>query len=196
MISNPLHRLPPRFHVAADWIVTLLVAVLFVLVFEAEVAKPYRIPSASMEPTLHCARPAEGCEAATSDRVIADRLAYRFHGPQRGDIVVFTAPSAAARRCQTGGTFVKRVVGLPGEQLSSQNGRVLVDGRPLDESAYLRAGVVTSLAPTRVPRDAYFVMGDNRGDSCDSRAWGAVPRRNVIGRVDLTYWPPQRLGSP
>ena len=196
MISNPLHRLPPRFHVAADWIVTLLVAVLFVLVFEAEVAKPYRIPSASMEPTLHCARPAEGCEAATSDRVIADRLAYRFHGPQRGDIVVFTAPSAAARRCQTGGTFVKRVVGLPGEQLSSQNGRVLVDGRPLDESAYLGAGVVTSLAPAKVPRDAYFVMGDNRGDSCDSRAWGAVPRRNVIGRVDLTYWPPQRLGSP
>jgi len=196
MISNPLHRLPPRFHVAADWIVTLLVAVLFVLVFEAEVAKPYRIPSASMEPTLHCARPAEGCEAATSDRVIADRLAYRFHGPQRGDIVVFTAPSAAARQCQTGGTFVKRVVGLPGEQLSSQNGRVLVDGRPLDESAYLGAGVVTSLAPAKVPRDAYFVMGDNRGDSCDSRAWGAVPRRNVIGRVDLTYWPPTRLGSP
>ena len=196
MISNPLHRLPPRFHVAADWIVTLLVAVLFVLVFEAEVAKPYRIPSASMEPTLHCARPAEGCEAATSDRVIADRLAYRFHRPQRGDIVVFTAPSAAARRCQTGGTFVKRVVGLPGEQLSSQNGRVLVDGRPLDESAYLGAGVVTSLAPAKVPRDAYFVMGDNRGDSCDSRAWGAVPRRNVIGRVDLTYWPPTRLGSP
>jgi signal peptidase I len=196
MISNPLHRLSPRFHVAADWIVTLLVAVLFVLVFEAEVAKPYRIPSASMEPTLHCARPAEGCEAATSDRVIADRLAYRFHGPQRGDIVVFTAPSAAARQCQTGGTFVKRVVGLPGEQLSSRYGRVLVDGRPLDESAYLRGGVVTSLAPTRVPRDAYFVMGDNRGDSCDSRAWGAVPRRNVIGRVDLTYWPPTRLGSP
>jgi len=196
MISNPLHRLPPRFHVAADWIVTLLVAVLFVLVFETEVAKPYRIPSASMEPTLHCARPAEGCEAATSDRVIADRLAYRFHGPQRGDIVVFTAPSAAARQCQTGGTFVKRVVGLPGEQLSSQNGRVLVDGRPLDESAYLGAGVVTSLAPAKVPRDAYFVMGDNRGDSCDSRAWGAVPRRNVIGRVDLTYWPPTRLGSP
>jgi signal peptidase I len=196
MISNPLHRLPPRFHVAADWIVTLLVAVLFVLVFETEVAKPYRIPSASMEPTLHCARPAEGCEAATSDRVIADRLAYRFHRPQRGDIVVFTAPSAAARQCQTGGTFVKRVVGLPGEQLSSQNGRVLVDGRPLDESAYLGAGVVTSLAPAKVPRDAYFVMGDNRGDSCDSRAWGAVPRRNVIGRVDLTYWPPTRLGSP
>jgi signal peptidase I len=196
MISNPLHRLPPRFHAAADWTVTLLLAVLFVLVFEAEVAKPYRIPSASMEPTLHCARPAEGCRAARSDRVIADRLAYRLHGPRRGDIVVFTAPSAAARQCQAGGTFVKRVVGLPGEQLSSQNGRVHVDGRPLDESAYLRAGVATSLVPTTVPRGEYFVMGDNRGDSCDSRAWGSVPRRNVIGRVDLTYWPPTRLGLP
>ena len=196
MIANPLHRLPPPFHVIADWVVTLLVAVVFVLVFEAEVAKPYRIPSASMEPTLHCARPAEGCKAGTSDRVIADRLAYRFHGPRRGDIVVFTAPSAAARACQSGGTFVKRVVGLPGERLAAHGGRVYVDGRRLDESAYLRQGVFTALAPTTVPQGDYFMMGDNRGDSCDSRAWGAVPRRNVIGRVDLTYWPPQRLGWP
>jgi signal peptidase I len=196
MISNPLHRLPAPFHVIADWIVTLLVAVVFVLVFEAEVAKPYRIPSASMEPTLHCARPAEGCKAATSDRVIADRLAYRFHGPRRGDIVVFAAPSAAARACQAGGTFVKRVVGLPGERLAAHGGRLYVDGRRLDESAYLRRGVFTVLEPTRVPPGAYFMMGDNRGDSCDSRAWGALPRRNVIGRVDLTYWPPMRLGSP
>src|SRR5438445_12608937 len=102
-----------------DWLLTIAAAVAVVLVFEAEVAKPYRIPSASMEPTLHCARPAEGCKAATSDRVIADRLAYRFHGPRRGDIVVFTAPSAAARACQAGGTFVKRVVGLPGERLAA-----------------------------------------------------------------------------
>lgn len=196
MISNPLHRLPTRYHVAADWVATLVVAVVFVLVFEAEVAKPYRIPSASMEPTLHCARPAEGCQAATSDRVIADRLAYRFHGPRRGDIVVFTAPSEAARRCQSGGTFVKRVVGLPGERLSAHGGRVFVNGRRIDEAAYLQRGVFTALLPTTVPQGTYFVMGDNRGDSCDSRAWGTVPRRNVIGRVDLTYWPPLRLGAP
>lgn len=196
MISNPLHRLPTRYHVAADWVATLVVAVVFVLVFEAEVAKPYRIPSASMEPTLHCARPAEGCQAATSDRVIADRLAYRFHGPRRGDIVVFTAPSEAARRCQSGGTFVKRVVGLPGERLSAHGGRVFVNGRRIDEAAYLQRGVFTALVPTTVPQGTYFVMGDNRGDSCDSRAWGTVPRRNVIGRVDLTYWPPLRLGAP
>jgi signal peptidase I len=196
MISNPLHRLPPPYHVIADWIVTLLVALVFVLVFEAEVAKPYRIPSASMEPTLHCARPAEGCKAGTSDRVIADRLAYRFHGPRRGDIVVFTAPSEAARRCQSGGTFVKRVVGLPGERLAAHGGRVYVDGRRLDESGYLQPGVFTALVPTTIPEGAYFVMGDNRGDSCDSRAWGTVPRRNIIGRVDVTYWPPTRLGFP
>ncbi len=196
MISNPLHRLPSRVHAAADWIVTLLVAVLFVLVFEAEVAKPYRIPSASMEPTLHCARPAEGCQAARSDRVIADRIAYRLHGPRRGDIVVFSAPSAAARQCQAGGTFVKRVLGLPGDRLAAHGGSLFVNGRRLDESAYLRRGVFTALVPTTVPHGAYFVMGDNRGDSCDSRAWGTVPRRNVIGRVDLTYWPPTRLGLP
>ena len=196
MISNPLRRLPTRYHVAADWIVTLLVAVLFVLVFEAEVAKPYRIPSASMEPTLHCARPAEGCQASRSDRVIADRLAYRVHGPRRGDIVVFTAPSQAARRCQSGGTFVKRIVGVPGDRLDAHGGRLFVNGRRLDESAYLRPGVFTALVPTTVPEAAYFVMGDNRGDSCDSRAWGPVPRPNVIGRVDLTYWPPPRLGAP
>lgn len=175
---------------------TLVVAVLFVLAFEAEVAKPYRIPSASMEPTLHCARPAEGCQAGTSDRVIADRLAYRFHGPRRGDIVVFTAPSEAARRCQSGGTFVKRVVGVPGDRLAAHGGRLFVNGHPLDESAYLRSGVFTALVPTTVPQGSYFVMGDNRGDSCDSRAWGTVPRRNMLGRVDMTYWPPMRLGLP
>jgi signal peptidase I len=196
MASNPLHRLPPRYHAAADWIATLLGAILFVLVFEAGVAKPYRIPSASMEPTLHCAKPAAGCRADRSDRVIADRLAYRFHGPRRGDIIVFTAPSEAARSCQRGGTFVKRVVGLPGERLAAHGGRLYVDGRRLDESAYLEPGVFTALVPMTVPKGAYFVMGDNRGDSCDSRAWGAVPRHNVIGRVDLTYWPPLRLGAP
>jgi signal peptidase I len=194
MARNPLHRLPPRYHSVTDWLATLLAAVLFVLVFEAEIAKPYRIPSASMEPTLHCARPASGCLAARSDRVIADRLAYRFHGPRRGDIVVFTAPSAAARECQSGGTFVKRVVGLPGERLAAHGGRLYVNGQVVNESGYVRKGVFTALVPTTVPRGSYFVMGDNRGDSCDSRAWGPVPRANIIGRVDLTYWPPTRLG--
>src|SRR5438876_3467427 len=98
-----------------DWLLTIAAAVAVVLVFEAEVAKPYRIPSASMEPTLHCARPANGCEARFSDRVVACRICFRFASPHRGQIVVFRAPEAAAQACPAGGTFVKRLIGLPGE---------------------------------------------------------------------------------
>lgn len=192
MIANPLHRLPPPFHVIADWIVTLVVAVFFVLAFEAEVAKPYRIPSASMEPTLHCARPAEGCKAATSDRVIADRLAYRFHGPRRGDIVVFTAPSAAARACQAGGTFVKRVVGLPGERVEVRDGVVDVDGRALAEP-YVRFRDKRSAPAAVVPPHAFYVLGDNRTDSDDSRNWGVLRESDVVGKALVGIWPPRRL---
>jgi signal peptidase I len=197
-MRNPLDRLTQRLphpaRVAIDWIVTLAVAVALVLTVKVEVANPYRIPSASMEPTLRCARPTAGCDATFSDRVIANRLAYRFHDPHRGDIVVFDAPSAAERRCSEGGTFVKRIVGLPGEVVSERNGDVSIDGKPLDEP-YVdsrRRDALTKTWP-RVPEGEYFVMGDNRSASCDSRTWGPVPRRNLIGPVLLTYWPLNRI---
>ena len=103
MSFNPLSRLPAPWRRIVDWAVTVAVAIGFVLAFEAEVAKPFRIPSASMEHTLHCARPAPGCRASTSDRVLVNRLAYVFGSPQRGQIVVFKAPDrtsvcAAERR--------------------------------------------------------------------------------------------------
>ena len=101
------------------------------LVFEAEVAKPYRIPSSSMEPTLHCARPSAWCEARFSDRVIVNRLAYRFGSPKRGDIVVFNAPAAAAAACSEGGTFVKRLIGLPGDTVSEAHGVISINGQRL-----------------------------------------------------------------
>jgi signal peptidase I len=88
---HPLSRLPAPWRKVAEWLLTLAIAVAFVLVFEAEVAKPYRIPSSSMERTLHCARPGFGCRASTSDRVLVNRLAYDFGNPQRGQIVVFKA---------------------------------------------------------------------------------------------------------
>src|SRR5436309_7758055 len=101
-----------------DWAATICVALAFVLIFEAEVAKPYRIPSSSMEPTLHCARPGAWCEARFSDRVLVNRLAYRFGSPKRGQIVVFKAPAEAQARCGEGGTYVKRLIGLPGDRVS------------------------------------------------------------------------------
>jgi signal peptidase I len=193
-MRTALHRLPDPVRLAVDWIVTIAVAIGVVLTVKVEVANPYRIPSASMEPTLRCARPAAGCDASFSDRVIANRLAYRFRDPHRGDIVVFEAPEAAERRCSEGGTFIKRIVGLPGEVLSERAGTLYVDGKPLDEP-YVdsrRRDSMTRSWP-RVPDGEYFVMGDNRVASCDSREWGTVPRKNLIGPVLVTYWPPGRL---
>src|SRR5438105_13556826 len=91
-MRSPLARLPRPWRTVADWVLTLALAVAFVLVFEAEIAKPYRIPSSSMEPTLHCARPAMGCEARFSDRVLAAKIVYRSRSPERGDIVAFRPP--------------------------------------------------------------------------------------------------------
>jgi signal peptidase I len=176
-----------------DWVVTLAVAIGFVLVFEAEVAKPYRIPSSSMEPTLHCARPAAWCEARFSDRVLVNRLAYRFGDPSRGQIVVFEAPSSASARCGEGGTYVKRLIGLPGDRVSESNGVISVNGRALHENYTSGVKEDKVVGTWHVPKGSYFFLGDDRDHSCDSRTWGSVPRNRLIGPLLLTYWPPTRL---
>lgn len=186
-----------RWRTVAEWLLTLAGAALFVLAFEAEVAQPFRVPTSSMEPTLECARPTEGCTASSNDRVLAAKILYRFRDPKRGEIAVFHAPEAAARRCSDGGIYLKRVIGLPGDVVSERDGRVYVDGRRLREP-YVDPADRDSLTHTwpRLGPGQYFVMGDNRAGSCDSRAWGPVPRSAFIGPVVATYWPPNRWGSP
>jgi signal peptidase I len=191
-------RLPRRLRIAVDWIVTVVGAIAIVLAIKAWVINPYRIPSSSMEPTLHCARPAQGCEARFSDRVLANRFIYHFTEPKRGDVIVFETPPEARAKCGAGGTFVKRIIGLPGERVQIRLRRgaafVYIDGQRLDEP-YIEhdrrdIGPAESF---RVPADHYFVLGDNRSQSCDSRVWGSVPEENLIGKVFMTYWPPQRI---
>ncbi len=195
LLDRSASHLPRPVRTALDWAVTIAIAVTVVYTVQAGVAKPYRIPSSSMEPTLHCAKPVDGCRGRFSDRVLVNRLAYRFRDPRRGEEVVFDTPARAAAACQAGGTFVKRIVGLPGERVTMDDGKVFVNGRPLDETYVLSPAQRGSESGTwpRVPPDGYFVLGDNRAQSCDSRRWGTVPRENLIGPVMFTYWPPGRV---
>jgi signal peptidase I len=176
-----------------EWIVTLAVAAAFVLVVEAEIVQPFRVPTSSMEPTLLCARPTQGCTARFNDRVLVAKIVYRFRNPRRREIVVFHAPSLAKERCSEGGTFLKRVIGLPGEVVSERDGFFYIDGRKLSEPYvdFAERDSVTSTWPRLGPKE-YFVMGDNRIASCDSRVWGPVNRSAFIGPVVATYWPPNR----
>ena len=207
-VRRSLERVFPnlsrRQRAAIDWILTLVVAVGIVFALKAWIVNPYRIPSSSMEPTLHCARPELGCEAATSDRILANRFIYHFRDPKRREIVVFDPPPRAKLVCPGGGgVYVKRIIGLPGDRWEERNGYVYIDGRRLREP-YVQAlrrdhrtVELNQLLPgtTRIPKDDYIMMGDNRRQSCDSRDWGFVPRRNIIGEVFLTYWPPSRIAT-
>jgi signal peptidase I len=192
-VDRLTHRLPRPWRVAIDWVVTIAGAIAIVLAIKAWVVNPYRIPSSSMEPTLHCAGGA-GCEAHLSDRVLANRFIYHLRSPRRGEIVVFKTPPQAQERCGAGGTFVKRLIGLPGDTWSEQNGVVYINGKRLNEP-YIKSDRRDSETheQRKIGKSQYFMMGDNRQSSCDSRVWGAVPKQNLIGEVFATYWPPNRI---
>jgi signal peptidase I len=161
---------------------------------------PYLTASPAMEPTLHCARPRPGCEGDGMDRMFVLRF-HPFWTPGRGDIVVFRPPESARLECGIARAFVKRIVGLPGEQVSIGLARgagfVQIDETRLDEP-YIENGE-RDIGPEetfRVPEGHYFVMGDNRSQSCDSRMFGSVPRDSFVGPVVARFWPLDRMGSP
>jgi signal peptidase I len=188
--------LPAPWPTVIDWVVTIVVAVGAVLAIKAWVVNPYRIPSSSMEPTLHCATPGAGCLAGISDRVLANRFIYHFRSPHRGEIVVFKTPPEA-ERCENGAggeTFVKRIIGLPGNTIRERRGVIFVNGQRLQENYVQPSERDQRSGVWHVGQGMYFMMGDNRVASCDSRDWGAVPRDNLIGPVFAVYWPPQRIG--
>jgi signal peptidase I len=195
-VARATRNLPRGWRITIDWIVTIVGAIAIVLAIKAWVVNPYRIPSSSMEPTLHCARPGSGCQARFSDRVLANRFIYHFRSPHRGDIIVFKTPPLAKERCGAGGTFVKRLIALPGETWQEKSGYIYINSKKLIEPYVKpdRRDTGTSYPPKKIPQGMYFMMGDNRSQSCDSREWGPVPRGNLIGEVFAVYWPPNRIG--
>jgi signal peptidase I len=152
----------------------LLAAALFGL------SRQYTVRGTIMEPTLK-----------SGDHVAVFRFSDWFYTPHRKDVVVFS--KAPTPGCGTSHRYVERVIGLPGETVSERTGRVSIGGKPLKEP-YIKAGQRdTRTAAWRVPPGSYFVMGDNRNTSCDSRVWGSVPKKDIIGKVFLTFWPVDRV---
>jgi signal peptidase I len=190
-------------------VIVACLLVLGVVVFAVGV-RPYRIPSAAMEPTLNCGKgpTSPGCLGSSDDRVLACRICLDFgQNPSRGDIAVFNTPGAAALKCGEGGVFVKRVIGLPGDTVhEDDHGFIYIKSPGAKQFVKLKEPYISApdrLADTqhfgqtwKVPRGAYFMMGDNRSQSCDSRTWGAAPRANLIGPVVFRYWPLSRIGFP
>jgi signal peptidase I len=153
------------------------------------VVQTFFIPSGSMEPTLQI-----------GDRILVNKLSYHLHGVDRGDIVVFSRPPAENCGGPEVNDLVKRVIGLPGDVISLSGGYVYIDGKRLDESwlptseqgvtSAGPAGTASDLAhPYRIPANDYFVMGDNRTDSCDSRYWGPISKSLIVGKVEVRVWP-------
>ena len=160
-----------------EWAVVLLVAVGVAVGIRTFVVQTFFIPSASMEPTL-----------MVGDRILVDKLSYHLHAVHRGDIVVFGTPPGENAGPQVK-DLVKRVVGLPGETVSSSGGQVDINGKPLSEPWLVKGTVTTGIQTQTVPAGEYFVMGDNRSDSQDSRFFGPIHRSLIVGRVVMKIWP-------
>lgn len=161
---------------------TIGLSVFLAIGIRSFVAEARYIPSGSMEPTLQI-----------NDRLIIDKISYNFRQPQRGDIVVFS-PTEALKQQNFKDAFIKRVIGLPGETVEVKGGRVYVNGQALREQ-YIEEEPEYSYGPVTVPEDNYLVLGDNRNNSYDSHYWGFVPRKNIIGRAIVRFWPLARVGE-
>lgn len=163
-----------RYHVLREIIETIALTLLMFLVIRFAVQN-FRVDGMSMEPTLH-----------DQEFILVNKAAYVFHAPQRGDVIVFEYP----RDPQV--DYVKRIIAIPGDVISVVGEQVTVDGATLHESYVNPSDPFNPFPPIYnhvIPPNYYFVMGDNRGNSSDSRQWGLVPRQNIIGRATFVYWP-------
>jgi signal peptidase I len=194
MSNKPEARNKQKKSVAREWVESIIVAFLLAMVIRTFVIQAFKIPTGSMRTTL-----LEG------DLILVNKFIYgakvpfidptlpAFDKPQRGDVIVFIYPQKPTK------DFIKRLVGLPGETVEIKNGTVYIDDKPLEDSVfnqryyYNRGDFGQEGKKIKVPENNFFVLGDNSASSQDSRYWGFVPRKNILGKAILIYWPPQRL---
>lgn len=166
-----------------EWVEPIVIAVILALIIRTFVVQAFKIPTGSMRPTL-----IEG------DRLLVSKFIYKFKKPERGDIIVFLSPEDKKK------DFIKRLVGLPGEAIEIANGAILVDDKAVNSDSiikeiyyYNRGDFGVEAQKTQVPNDAYYVLGDNSISSRDSRYWGFLPKKYLLGKAFLIYWPPTRI---
>ena len=169
---------------AKEWAHSIVVALVLTLIIRTFVVQAFKIPSGSMRPTL-----LEG------DKLFVNKFVYRFHPPQRGDIVVFKYPEDPKK------DFIKRLVAQAGEIVEIRDGKIYVDGKPLNDPRNFGKFYYYNHDPfggphekVKVPERSYFVLGDNSANSTDSRFWGFVPKKNILGKAIFRWWPPRRMG--
>lgn len=170
--SHPEEKPPSVHRFVLDLVETVVLAVVLYLIIQT-LTQRIKVESTSMMPTLYA-----------NDYVVVNRLAYKLGQPHRGDIIVFKYPPDPTQI-----PYIKRVIGLPGDQVHIAGGKVYINGVVLNEP-YLKV-TTNGSGDWSVPEGNLFVMGDNRNGSSDSRAWGWVPLGNVIGKAEVVYWPPQ-----
>lgn len=175
---------PRRLHPVLEWLIVLVVAVGVSLFIRAYAFQTYYIPSGSMEPTLHI-----------GDRIIVSKLSVEFGTIHIGDVVVFRAPPAVKVQCGDAvPDLVKRVIGLPGDHLTSRGNTIYVNGRRLKQWWTHNPVLGRPIGSVTVPANHYFMLGDNEANSCDSRYWGTVPRSDIVGKAIVRIWPLSRVG--
>lgn len=161
------------------WIRDIFFAALTAILIVVFIVQPVKVEGTSMQPEL-----------SDQERIFVNKFVYHFSAIERGDVVVFWYPREPTK------SFIKRIIGLPGESVEIRSGFVFIDGTPLTE-AYVEPEFLDhqSFVPVVVPPGSYFVLGDHRNSSNDSRHWGCVPEKNIFGKAVFRYWPVTRLGT-
>ena|SRR3989338_1382617 len=166
-----------------EWVEPVIIAVILALIIRTFVVQAFKIPTGSMRPTL-----TEG------DRILVNKFIYRFTQPERGDVIVFISPEDKKK------DFIKRLIGLPNENIQISNGAILVNNAPVEDGSvlkkqyyYNRGDFGAEGQGVTIPNDAYYVLGDNSISSRDSRYWGFMPKKYLLGKAFLIYWPLNRM---